>query len=73
MVTNTGDEIANRAIELLKEVSTNLGPRLQTSCVAFHENYISECLDRLRAHYDTVSILHSSCNNTQELHHMNER
>ncbi|XP_049853945.1 probable ubiquitin carboxyl-terminal hydrolase FAF-X isoform X1 [Schistocerca gregaria] len=57
VVTNSADEIANRAIELLKEVNTNLGPRLQGSLVDFHETYISECLDRLKAHYDTVSIL----------------
>ena len=57
VVTNSGDEIANRAIELLKEVNTNLGPRLQSSILEFHESYISECLDRLRAHYDTVTVL----------------
>lgn len=57
MVTNSPDEIANRGIELLKEVNTNLGPRLQASVLAFHETYISECLDRLKAHYDTVSVL----------------
>lgn len=57
VVTNSDDEIANRAIELLKEVNTNLGPRLQASLVEFHENYISECCDRLRAHYDNVSVL----------------
>ncbi|KAJ8679779.1 hypothetical protein QAD02_015566 [Eretmocerus hayati] len=57
VVTNSPEEIANRAIELLKEVNTNLGPRLQSSVVAFHETYISECMDRLRAHYSTVSVL----------------
>lgn len=57
VVTNSEEEIANRAIELLKEVNTNLGPRLQASLVEFHENYISECCDRLRAHYDNVSVL----------------
>lgn len=57
MVTNSPDEIANRGIELLKEVNTNLGPRLQASVLAFHETYITECLDRLKGHYDTVTIL----------------
>ncbi|XP_046668911.1 probable ubiquitin carboxyl-terminal hydrolase FAF-X isoform X3 [Homalodisca vitripennis] len=65
VVTNTSDEIANRAIELLKEVSTNLGPKLQQTSVHFHENYISECLDRLSAHYSTVMVLHSQTNNVQ--------
>lgn len=57
MVTNSPEEIANRGIEILKEVNTNLGPRLQSSVVEFRETYISECMDRLKAHYDTVSIL----------------
>lgn len=65
MVTNTSDEIANRAIELLKEVSTNLGPKLQQTSVHFHENYISECLERLSAHYNTVMVLHSQTNNVE--------
>ena len=57
MVTNSPEEIANRGIELLKEVNTNLGPRLQSSAVAFHETFIAECMDRLKAHFDTISIL----------------
>ncbi|XP_054272313.1 probable ubiquitin carboxyl-terminal hydrolase FAF-X isoform X2 [Macrosteles quadrilineatus] len=69
VVTNTSDEIASRAIELLKEVSTNLGPKLQQNCVLFHENYISECLDRLNAHYSTVRMLHSQTNNVQHSPH----
>ncbi|XP_075236606.1 ubiquitin carboxyl-terminal hydrolase-like faf isoform X2 [Lycorma delicatula] len=74
VVTNSGDEIASRAIELLKEVNTNLGPRLQASCVEFHENYISECLDRLRAHYDTISVLNVTSHTTpQDTHQMNNR
>ncbi|XP_014217217.1 probable ubiquitin carboxyl-terminal hydrolase FAF-X isoform X3 [Copidosoma floridanum] len=57
VVTNSPEEIANRGIELMKEVNTNLGSRLQSSVMAFHETYISECIDRLKAHYDTMSIL----------------
>lgn len=75
VVTNSGDEIASRAIELLKEVNTNLGPRLQASCVDFHETYISECLDRLRAHYDTISVLNvtSAHSTPQDTYQMNNR
>jgi ubiquitin carboxyl-terminal hydrolase 9/24 len=29
VILNSGDEIANRAIELLREVHTNIGPKLQ--------------------------------------------
>ncbi|XP_050309267.1 probable ubiquitin carboxyl-terminal hydrolase FAF-X isoform X2 [Anthonomus grandis grandis] len=60
VVTLCPDDIAARAIELLREVSTNLGPKLQQNQVEFHEQYIAECYDRLRAHYDTVTILQKS-------------
>ncbi|XP_065223298.1 probable ubiquitin carboxyl-terminal hydrolase FAF-X isoform X3 [Planococcus citri] len=69
VLTYGGDAIANRAIELLKEVNTNLGPRLQTSLCDFHDNHISECINRLRALYDTISILSkqdSSCMESNE-------
>ncbi|KAF4521158.1 hypothetical protein B566_EDAN017868 [Ephemera danica] len=66
VVTCSGEEIAHRAIELLKEVNTNLGPRLQANVLEFHESFISECMDRLRAHYDTVSVLRKEMDETSE-------
>lgn len=51
-----GEDIANRAIELLKEVSTALGPKLQANVAEFHENFINECRDRLKAHFDKIII-----------------
>ncbi|XP_018561344.1 probable ubiquitin carboxyl-terminal hydrolase FAF-X isoform X3 [Anoplophora glabripennis] len=65
VVTSCPDDIAARAIELLREVSTNLGPRLLQSQLEFHENYITECYDRLRAHYDTVTVLQKSSNDKE--------
>nr|CAD7589819.1 unnamed protein product [Timema genevievae] len=66
VITNSGDEIAGRAIELLKEVNTNLGPRLQASLLEFHDSFVSECLDRLRAHYDTVSVLNQAAEKEED-------
>ncbi|CAG9771327.1 unnamed protein product [Ceutorhynchus assimilis] len=60
VVTLCTDDIAARAIELLREVSTSLGPKLIQNQFDFHERYIGECFDRLRAHYDTVTILQKS-------------
>ncbi|XP_059619571.1 probable ubiquitin carboxyl-terminal hydrolase FAF isoform X2 [Phlebotomus argentipes] len=54
VITTGGEDIACKAIELLKEVSTALGPRLQAMVAIFHENFIDECCDRLRSHYDNV-------------------
>lgn len=76
IVTSSSEDVANRAIELLKEVSTNLGPKLQANIVDYHETFISECCDRLRAYFDTVSVLRRSDNidkNEQENQMMIQR
>lgn len=57
VVLNGSEEVSIRAIELLKETFTNLGPRLQSNQVEIHDDFIQSCVDRLRAAYDTVSIL----------------
>ncbi|XP_071799117.1 ubiquitin carboxyl-terminal hydrolase 9X-like isoform X1 [Asterias amurensis] len=57
VVLCASDEIANRAIDLLKEINTNLGPRLQGAQVDIHEDFIQSCMDRLKAMYDTLRIL----------------
>lgn len=65
IVTLCADDIALKAIEILKEVSTNLGSRLALAQLQFHHNFIAECYDRLRAHYDTVSVLRKSENDKE--------
>lgn len=57
VVTNCSEDIAAHAIDLLKEVNTNLAPKLQSNPLEFHQTFVAECLERLRAHFDTVSIL----------------
>lgn len=57
VVLNGADDVASRAIELLKETYTNLGPRLASSQVEIHDDFIQQCLDRLHAAFDTVSLL----------------
>ncbi|KAK0066423.1 ubiquitin carboxyl-terminal hydrolase FAF-X isoform X1 [Biomphalaria pfeifferi] len=51
------EEVAEKAVALLKDIFTNLGPRLQQKQVAIHEDMITSCIDRLKAAYDTVSVL----------------
>lgn len=60
VITTGGEEIAYKAIELLKEVSTALGPRLQSKVEVFHENFIAECCDRLKAQMDNILVLKST-------------
>ncbi|XP_063491521.1 ubiquitin carboxyl-terminal hydrolase 9Y isoform X6 [Symphalangus syndactylus] len=57
VVIQSSDEIANRAIDLLKEIYTNLGPRLKVNQVVIHEDFIQSCFDRLKASYDTLCVL----------------
>lgn len=59
VITSSGEEIAYKAIELLKEVSTALGPRLQENVAEFHENFITECCDRLKTNYDNIILLNN--------------
>ncbi|XP_052027548.1 probable ubiquitin carboxyl-terminal hydrolase FAF-X [Apodemus sylvaticus] len=57
VVIQSNDDIACRAIDLLKEIYTNLGPRLQVNQVVIHEDFIQSCFDRLKASYDTLCVL----------------
>ncbi|KAM9576324.1 ubiquitin carboxyl-terminal hydrolase 9X-like isoform 3-T3 [Trichechus inunguis] len=57
VVIQSNDDIASRAIDLLKEIYTNLGPRLQVNQVMIHEDFIQSCFDRLKASYDTLCVL----------------
>ena len=57
LVLCSNEDIANKAIELLKETFTNLGPHLSANPVDIHEDFIGSCMDRLKAPYDTISLL----------------
>ncbi|KAF4080000.1 hypothetical protein AMELA_G00165480 [Ameiurus melas] len=57
VVIQGSDDISNRAIDLLKEIYTNLGPKLQVNQVEIHEDFIQSCFDRLKASYDTLCVL----------------
>ncbi|XP_051782099.1 probable ubiquitin carboxyl-terminal hydrolase FAF-X [Erpetoichthys calabaricus] len=57
------DDISSRAIDLLKEMYTNLGPKLQVKQVEIREDFIQSCFDRLKASYGMLSILKGEKNN----------
>lgn len=61
------DEVANKAIILLKDIYTNLGPRLQQNQVEIHDDFIQSCVDRLKALYDTVSVLEKDKDSTNRV------
>ncbi|KAB7498699.1 putative ubiquitin carboxyl-terminal hydrolase FAF-X, partial [Armadillidium nasatum] len=51
------EDIAQKAIELLRETFTNLGPRLQANQYLIHEDFIMNCISKLKLMYDSVSLL----------------
>ncbi|XP_057352255.1 probable ubiquitin carboxyl-terminal hydrolase FAF-X isoform X2 [Manis pentadactyla] len=57
VVIQSNDDVASRAIDLLKEMYTKLGPRLQVNQVVIHEDFIQSCFNRLKASYDTLCAL----------------
>ncbi|XP_039251519.2 ubiquitin carboxyl-terminal hydrolase 9X-like [Styela clava] len=57
VLMNGTDEIAGKAIELLQETYTNLGPQLRTNQAEIHEDFVQSCMDRLKASLDTIQIL----------------
>lgn len=57
VLMNGTDEIAGKAIELLQETYTNLGPQLKANQAEIHEDFIQSCMDRLKASLDTIQIL----------------
>ena len=52
VVLCSNQEVSNKAIDLLTETFTNLGPRLVAQ-VEIHEDFIGSYIDRLKASFDT--------------------
>lgn len=42
------EDVAEKAIVLLKDTFTNLGPRLQQNQIDIHEDFIQTTMDRLK-------------------------
>ena len=57
VVLCSSDAVSCNAIDLLKDTFTNLGPRLLSQQVEIHEDFIGSCMDRLKASFDTVTVL----------------
>lgn len=68
VVLYSPEEVAEKAIVLLKDIYTNLGPRLQSSQVEIHEDFLQLCMDRLKAAYDTISALDQDNDSLNRIH-----
>jgi ubiquitin carboxyl-terminal hydrolase 9/24 len=56
---NGSDEVADRGIQLMREIYTNISPQLKTDVKRIHESFISDCFERLRPVYDSVKLMYT--------------
>ncbi len=57
VIAKGSDEVAKKAIELMKETFTNLGPKLQAQQTIIHEDFNGHCLNILKSAHDTLSVM----------------
>ncbi|OTF74083.1 hypothetical protein BLA29_003201 [Euroglyphus maynei] len=57
LILFASDQTACKAINLLKEFFTNLGPKLTGSRLGLNEDFINVCFDQLKCSYDTVTVI----------------
>ena len=65
VVLCSSESVSIKAIDLLKETFTNLGPRLVPNQVDIHEDFIGSCMDRLKASFDTLTVLQGETGGNQ--------
>lgn len=67
VITFAPEDVAEKAITLLKETFTNLGPRLQQDQVEIHKDFMLTTKDRMKACYDTITILQQDKDSSKNL------
>eukprot|EP00794_Sanderia_malayensis_P010838 gene10838-11990_t len=55
IILNANHEIASCAIEILKEIYTNLGSDLRTKPFDIHDKFIKNCMNRLNPSYEALN------------------
>lgn len=59
--------MAARAIAFLRSIFTSLGPKLMANQAEAHEDFLSSCMDRLKASYDTMKVLEKDKDSTNRV------
>ncbi|EDO35056.1 predicted protein [Nematostella vectensis] len=75
VVLRSSDEIASRAIELIKETYTNLGPSLRAKQLEIHDKFIQTCTGKIQqsAKLFTNQEPHKEGDHQVEVSHVNLR
>lgn len=69
LILNGSDEVADRGIQLMREIYTNISPQLKNDVKRVHESFISDCFDRLRPVYDSVKLMQTHKDAQQAFQH----
>lgn len=67
VILSGSEDMANRAIIFLRSIFTALGPKLMPNQADVHEDFMSSCMDRLRASYDTMKVLENDKDSTNRV------
>ncbi|CAF3511540.1 unnamed protein product [Adineta steineri] len=67
LILNGSDEVAERAIQLIKEIYTNISPQLKTDIKRIHQTFIQECFHRLKQVYDQLKTKSNQITYQQKL------
>ncbi|CAF1148229.1 unnamed protein product [Rotaria sordida] len=68
LILNSTDNVANRGIQLIKEIYTNISPSLKNDIKRIHQTFLQECFKRLHQVYD---IIKAKTNQTAHQHKLN--
>ena len=69
LILNGSNEVADRGIQLIKEIYTNISTHLKSDVKRVHESFLSDCFERLRPVYDSVKLMYSQQDSKQAYQH----
>ena len=56
-VVLSGEDTSQLGIDLLRDLYSRPGPKIQADIIRLHGDVLQDCVDRLRPIYDTLSLL----------------
>jgi ubiquitin carboxyl-terminal hydrolase 9/24 len=67
LILNSSDEVADRGIQLMREIYTNISPQLKADAKRIHESFISDCQHKLNSLIRILIVLReylAECDNS---------
>ncbi len=54
LILSDSDEVADRGVQLIREIYTNISPQLKSDIKRIHQTFIQECFQRFKLVYDQI-------------------